>query len=116
MTPSRWIWGAALLLHIAVLVVLFGIGPPGWLLSAPLLIVLPWLVRRSRYAFAVNGLLLVWYAAGGMVFLDTLAGQALAWTAGFGFLAAMIFIRVSANEVRRQQAAAASSGEEAGPA
>lgn len=99
--PSRWAWLAGLLLHAALLAVLVRVGPPGWIAALPLLIVLPWLVRRSRYAHAVNGLLVVWYAGFGLAFRDLPAGMAVAWLGAGAFVAMIVFVRMDAVEERR---------------
>lgn len=95
MKPSDFTWGIGLAAHLTLFILLIVAGPIAWLPAAALLLPLPWLIRRSRYAHQVNCLLVLMYAGGGLVFVDTGLGLAVACVAALDFLCSVYFVRLA---------------------
>jgi uncharacterized membrane protein len=92
------VWLAGLFGQALVIVLLLLGGAVAWLPALLLLIPLPWLLRRSEYAHAVNCLLILMYAGGGLVFADTRTGIPIACIAAAVFVCNMLFVRFSARD------------------
>lgn len=101
MTPARVAWAVGLALMMGLLAVLAAAGPGGWLAAVPLLILLPWLVRRSSYAHALLSLLIVVYIGIALAFRDHGSALLVASLGAGVFLACTAYVRFAAVERRR---------------
>lgn len=101
MTPAQVAWAIGLALMVALLAVLASAGPAGWLAALPLLILLPWLVRRSSYAHALLSLLIVGYIGIGLAFRDHGSALLVSCLGAGVFLACTAYVRFAAVERRR---------------
>ncbi|MHA7835245.1 MAG: hypothetical protein ACX94A_12270 [Algiphilus sp.] len=111
LTPAVGVWVLGLCLLVGLLAVLVANGPVGWLSAAPLLLFLPWLVRRSSYAHALFSLIIVGYIGIGLVFRDQ-GGLLVACLGAALFLSSTTYVRFAAVERRRAAARAARSARE----
>ncbi|WP_420426402.1 hypothetical protein [Algiphilus sp.] len=114
LTPAMGVWALGLALMVAMLAVLVSNGPIGWVAAAPLILFLPWLVRRSSYAHALMSLIIVGYIGIGLVFRDQ-GGLLVACLGAALFLSSTTYVRFAAVERRRAAARAAAhrAGEDA---
>lgn len=106
LTPAVAVWALGLALMVAMLAVLVSSGPVGWVAAAPLILFLPWLVRRSSYAHALMSLIIVGYVGIGLVFRDQ-GGLLVASLGAALFLSSTTYVRFAAVERRRAAARAA---------
>jgi len=104
MTPARIVWATNLCLMVALLAVLAAAGPAGWVAALPLILVLPWLVRRSSYAHAVLSLMIVGYVGVGLAFRDHPSALLVACLGAGVFLTCTAYVRFAAVERRRARA------------
>ncbi len=102
---SAWARGAALLLHLALIIGLVAWCGwlPGLLLSLPLLAPLPGLLRHSTYTAGWATMLVVFYVAGLMAEGVAIParhgiGTALSVVAALDFVCLVLFVRFSARE------------------
>ncbi|MBY8966066.1 DUF2069 domain-containing protein [Algiphilus sp.] len=106
-TPAAVVWALGLCLHVGLLAVLAANGPVAWLAALPLLLFLPWLVRRSSYAHALLSLIIVGYIGIGLVFRDQPGAFLVACLGAALFLSSTTYVRFAAVERRRAAAQAA---------